>query len=48
MDMGRAVAYLDQILKALAAYRGVTPGNARSGSANKPVEMVEIDKEKQK
>jgi hypothetical protein len=45
MDMGRAVAYLDQVLNALAAYRGVTPGNTRSGSANKP---VEIDKEKQK
>jgi hypothetical protein len=45
MDMGRAVAYLDQVLNALAAYRGVTPGNTRSGSANKP---VEIDEEKQK
>ena len=48
MDMGRAVAYLDQVLDALAAYRGVTPGNARSGSANKPVEMIDIHKEEQK
>ena len=48
MDMGRAVAYLDQVLDALAAYRGVTPGNARSGSANKPMEMIDIHKEEQK
>ena len=47
MDMGRAVAYLDQVLDALAAYRGVTPGNTRSGSANKPVEMIDIHKEEQ-
>jgi hypothetical protein len=48
MDMGRAVAYLDQVLNALAAYRDVMPGNARSGSANKPVEMTDIHKEEQK
>ncbi|MGC9940192.1 MAG: hypothetical protein ABSE48_00055 [Verrucomicrobiota bacterium] len=34
MDMGRAVAYLDQILNALAAYRNVTPAHASPGPAN--------------
>jgi len=38
MDMGRAVAYLDQVLNALAAYRSVTPGSASPGATpiNKP------------
>jgi hypothetical protein len=36
-DMGRAVAYLDQVLNALAAYRDVAVSAARRGTANKPV-----------
>jgi len=38
MDMGRAVAYLDQVLNALAAYRGVAPAHAPPRPANQPDE----------
>jgi hypothetical protein len=36
MDMGRAVAYLDQVLEALAQYRDVARPAARPGPADKP------------
>lgn len=38
MDMGRAVAYLDQVLNALAAYRGVASAPAPPRPENQPDE----------
>jgi hypothetical protein len=35
-DMSRAVAYLDQALRALEAYRNITPGRSQSPAAEPP------------
>jgi hypothetical protein len=43
MDMGRAVAYLDQVLDALAQYRDLARRDVRPSVANKPEGMEQTE-----